>query len=182
MRSLILRTFAAIPIGCLFLLLWEDRTAPTPATPSNSARSRVQRTSPPPAPHLRWDKTSVDSYDVVVEEAHEEAQAQIKQLRREIEELDRKSGGAFSRTLDAVLADPELSRSSTDGDYRLLAGPGLDRLQDYFPEPADLSQEQEQLIFIRLAAILHSSQPGAEIDNYLDHDARFKIRRILFPE
>lgn len=179
MRSLIVRTIVAIPISCLFFLLWEDRTAPTPVTPSNSARSKVQRTSPPP---LRWDKTSIDNYDVEIDEAQEDARAQIKQLRREVVELDRKSDGGFSRTLDAVLEDPEFSRASPDGDYRLLEGHGLDRLQDYFPEPADLSQEQEQLVFIRLAAVIYSSQPGAELDNYLDHDARFNIRRILFPE
>lgn len=176
MRSFVIRSLAAVPVVCLFIALCEDsqkRQAPHATVPAPHAPNTPD-TDPEPEP----------PETVSVDHEREDARAELDEIRHEIEALDRTSGRAFSRTLNEVLLDPSFSRLSRDGNYRLPAGEGMDRLDLLLPEIQrdDPQAFQERWAFLAVAAVIASSRPDKEIDNYLALDSQRSVRRFLFPD
>lgn len=183
--SLQARFLAAIPIVSLLVVLFDDSTEPPIVSPHNPTPS----TQPVMALEPLLDNSpSVSEQDLgstlaeLIQQEQEDARAEFEQIRREIEEIDHNSGGVFCATLARVLADPSLSRPMSDGTYRLPAGAGMDVLVAYLPPANDVYDDQEHWAFMVVAALIASSPPGTEVDNYLSLNAKQPVRQILFPD
>lgn len=175
MRSLIVRPLAAIPILCLFVLLFQaaQEVSPPPTKNEPGQKSPRSRRSSPQI------QTPVEPPPI--DYVREDAQVEIEQLRLEILELDSSTGGTFSKALEEVLADPKRSRQARDGAFRLPAGDGAYRLAGFLPATQSVQEDQEVWAFVMAAGIIASSEPGHEIENYLAFDAHRPFRSILFP-
>lgn len=176
MRSLTVRTLASIPVFCLFVLLLQDAQEVPP-----SAKNEPEQNSPRPR-RLSSPQIEPAVEPSPVDHTREDARVEIQQLRREIDEIDRSTEGAFSRVLEEVLKDPKLSRPFRGGAFRLPAGEGAYRLADLLPPVEDMNDDQEVWSFVMASGIIASSEPGHEIENYLAFDAHRPFRYILFPD
>lgn len=189
MRSFLLshqaRFLVAIPVVCLFIALYDDSTG-SPQAPSREPTPTMQPDtdleSLPDEPSNISTQDLGSTLEELIQREQEDARAELAQIRREIDDLDQESSGAFRNTLAHVLSSPFLSRPMSDDKYRLPAGAGMDALVAYLPPVRNLQEEQEQWSLMAVVALITSSQPGQEIQNYLDLNSSRPVRQFLFPD
>lgn len=179
------RFLVAIPVVCLFIALYDDSTG-SPQAPSREPTPTMQldtdlESLPDEPPNVSTQAVGSTLAELIHQE-QEDARAELAQIRREIQEIDHNSGGVFCATLARVLGDPDLSRPVADGNYRLPAGSGMDALVVFLPPANNPQDEQERWAFVAVAALIASSPPGVDLDNYLELNTTRPVRQFLFPD
>lgn len=183
--SLQARFLAAIPVACLVVVLCDDSTEQPVVPPRNLTPSTQFDTNLEPLPDeppVPQTQNRAPTLAELIHQEQEDARTELAQIRREIQEIDHNSGGVFCATLARVLGDPNLSRPVADGNYRLPAGSGMDALVAFLPPANNPQDEQERWAFVAVAALIASSPPGTDLDNYLELNTTRPVRQFLFPD